>query len=49
MPESMTATTMPGLPVVVFQASGASMSLSLGWSRPQSCAKFVSFGTALVW
>ncbi len=34
------------LPVVRSQASGASMSLSLTWLSPQSCPKFVSFGTA---
>ena len=33
------------LPVVRSQASGASMSLSLAWLRPQSGPKLVSFGT----
>ena len=46
-PESTTATTMLELPVVRSQASGASMSLSLAWCRPQSSANLVSFGIAL--
>ncbi len=43
-PESMTATTTLGLPVVVFQAALASMSTSLFWSRPHSCGSPGSFG-----
>ncbi len=47
-PVSITPTTMSGLPVVRSQASGASMSLSLAWLRPQSWPKLVSFGIAAV-
>ena len=46
MPESMTATTTPGSPVVVFHAALASMSASPGWSKPHWSGRPGSLGVS---